>query len=96
MRSENLRRLYYHYYTTPSSPLIDPRQLSHDDLIFLAEYHLEECKQVYKLMLVSLKQHRFKFKLTRRIAIKIFFIHIMYFHIYNDSYVDSLYRLHTN
>lgn len=54
MRSENLRRLYYHYYTTPSSPLIDPRQLSHDDLIFLAEYHLEECKQVYKLMLVSL------------------------------------------
>ena len=59
MRSENLRRLYYHYYTTPSSPLIDPRQLSHDDLIFLAEYHLEECKQVYKLMLVSLKQHRF-------------------------------------
>ena len=58
MRSENLRRLYYHYYTTPSSPLIDPRQLSHDDLIFLAEYHLEECKQVYKLMLVYLKQHR--------------------------------------
>ena len=57
MRSENLRRLYYHYYTTPSSPLIDPRQLSHDDLIFLAEYHLEECKQVYKLMLVSFKQH---------------------------------------
>ena len=54
MRSENLRRLYYHYYTTPSSPLIDPRQLSHDDLIFLAEYHLEQCKQVKKTHVVSI------------------------------------------